>query len=76
MLSWEAFTAESVPASREVLQVLGYGHFYHLTKRKHESSLRNRLASLFGRSVYLRTLDSCTSFDGMNVASPRELLPA
>lgn len=74
MVYWEAFTEDSVRESREVLQSLGYEHFYHLTKRRHASSFMHRLSTLFGRPVYLKSLDSCTIYDGMNVASPRKLL--
>lgn len=73
IIYWEAFTKETVDQSRVILESFGYEHFYHLSKNRFSGKLRNRLNNAFGYSVYLMPLDECDKFDGMNVASPKEL---
>lgn len=70
---WEAFTRSDVDRSRALLEKMGYEHFYHLSTNRYAGRLMNKLANSLGRNAYLKPLDQCTSYDGMNVAAPREL---
>jgi FkbM family methyltransferase len=74
IIFWEAFHKEAVEQSRVLLTKLGYNHFYHLTKNRFSNRLMNKLANSFGRSVYLKPLEQCSSYEGMNVASPIKLI--
>lgn len=74
MIYWEAFNRNDVDRSRALLEKLGYEHFYHLSTNRYANRLMNKLANSLGRNAYLKPLDQCTSYDGMNVASPRKLI--
>ena len=53
---------------------MGYSNFYHLTTKKYQSRLMNKLIKSFTNAAYLVEFDQCTQFDGMNVASVEQLL--
>lgn len=74
LIYWEAFTEETVNQSKSILEAYGYEHFYHLSTNKHRKRLLNKIQNAFGKAVYLKPLNECESFDGMNVASPRPLI--
>jgi len=74
MIYWEAFTSDTVRQSRVLLEELGYENFYHLTTNKFKNKFMSNMANLLGKSVYVKHLDQCTSYDGMNVASPIKLM--
>lgn len=74
IIYWEAFNKDTVSQSKHLLEKLGYENFYHLTTNKFENKFMNKVANLLGKSVYLKPLDKCTVYDGMNVASPRKLM--
>ncbi len=71
---WEAFNKVTVDQSRALLEKLGYENFYHLTTNRFSNKFMNKLMNSLGRNAYLKPLDQCTTFDGMNVASPKELI--
>ena len=73
IIFWEAFHKEAVEQSRVLLTKLGYDNFYHLTKNRYSNRLMNKLANSLGSSVYLKPLEQCSSYEGMNVASPTKL---
>lgn len=74
IIYWEAFHKDAVDQSRVLLEKLGYENFYHLTTNKFSNKLMNKLANSLGRSVYLKPLGQCSTYDGMNVASPKKLV--
>lgn len=71
---WEAFNKDTVDQSRGLLEKLGYENFYHLTTNRFSNKFMNKLMNSLGRNAYLKPLDQCTTFDGMNVASPKKLI--
>jgi len=71
---WEAFQKDMVEQSRVALEKFGYRNFYHLTTKKFSNKLMNKLANSLGRSVYLKPLEQCSTYEGMNVASPKKLI--
>jgi FkbM family methyltransferase len=71
---WEAFNKEEAEKTKALLTGMGYGNFYHLTTKKYQSRLLNKLIKSFTNAAYLVEFDQCTSFDGMNVASVDRLL--
>jgi hypothetical protein len=71
---WEAFNKEEAEKTKALLTGMGYGNFYHLTTKKYQSRLLNKLIKSFTNAAYLVEFDQCTSFDGMNVASVVRLL--
>lgn len=73
IIYWEAFNKETVDQFRVLLEKLGYENFYHITINKFSNKLMNKFANSLGRSVYLKPLDQCSTYDGMNVASPKKL---
>lgn len=68
IIFWEAFTHETANTSVEILQAIGYKHFYHITTNKFDNRLANKLSHLLGKAAYLIPLDECKNLDGMNVA--------
>lgn len=74
IIYWEAFHKDAVDQSRVLLEKLGYENFYHLTTNKFSNKLMNKLSNSLGRSVYLKPLDQCSTYDGMNMASPKKLV--
>lgn len=74
IIYWEAFHKNAVDQSRVLLEKLGYEYFYHITTNAFSNKLMNKLANSLGRSVYLKNLDQCSTYDGMNVASPTKLM--
>ncbi|MHB1238673.1 MAG: FkbM family methyltransferase [Gallionella sp.] len=74
IIYWEAFNKDTVDQSRGLLEKLGYENFYHLTTNRFSNKFMNKLINSLGRNAYLKPLDQCTTFDGMNVASPKELI--
>jgi FkbM family methyltransferase len=74
MIYWEAFNRSDVDRSRTLLEKLGYEYFYHLSTNRYSNKLSNKLANSLGRNAYLKPLDQCSSYDGMNVAAPRKLI--
>jgi len=74
IIYWEAFQKDTVNQSRVLLEKLGYENFYHITTNKFSNKLMNKLANSLGRSVYIKHLDQCSRYDGMNVASPIKLI--
>lgn len=74
IIYWEAFNKETVEQSKVLLEKLGYENFYHITTNRFSNKLMNKLANSLGRSVYLKPLDQCSTYDGMNVASPIKLV--
>jgi hypothetical protein len=74
IIFWEAFDKEAVEQSRLLLEKHGYKYFYHLTTNKFSNKLMNKLANSLGRSVYLKPLEQCSSYEGMNAASPTKLM--
>ncbi|WP_108468409.1 FkbM family methyltransferase [Polynucleobacter difficilis] len=71
---WEAFNKEEAEKTRVLLIEMGYSNFYHLTTKKYQSRLMNKLIKSFTNAAYLAEFDQCTQFDGMNVASVEQLL--
>jgi len=71
---WEAFSKEEAEKTKALLMELGYSNFYHLTTKKYQSRLLNKLIKSFTNAAYLVEFDQCTQFDGMNVASVGKLM--
>jgi FkbM family methyltransferase len=71
---WEAFNKEEAEKTKVLLMEMGYSNFYHLTTKKYQSRLLNKLIKSFTNAAYLADFDQCTQFDGMNVASVEQLL--
>jgi FkbM family methyltransferase len=71
---WEAFSKDEAEKTKALLMEMGYSNFYHLTTKKYQSRLLNKLIKSFTNAAYLVELDQCTNFDGMNVASVKQLI--
>jgi FkbM family methyltransferase len=71
---WEAFSKEEAEKTKTLLMEMGYSNFYHLTTKKYQNRLLNKLIKSFTNAAYLVHLDQCTQFDGMNVASVGKLM--
>jgi FkbM family methyltransferase len=71
---WEAFSKDEAEKTKALLMEMGYSNFYHLTTRKYQSRLLNKLIKSFTNAAYLVEFDQCTQFDGMNVASVQQLM--
>jgi FkbM family methyltransferase len=71
---WEAFNKEEAEKTKALLMEMGYSNFYHLTTKKYQSRLMNKLIKSFTNAAYLVELNECTQFDGMNVASVEQIL--
>jgi FkbM family methyltransferase len=74
IIYWEAFSKEEAEKTKTLLIEMGYGNFYHLTTKKYQSRLMNKLIKSFTNAAYLVRFDQCTNFDGMNVASVERLM--
>ncbi|MFN4360470.1 MAG: FkbM family methyltransferase [Hylemonella sp.] len=70
LVFWEAFTLDKVNESRALLDEMGYRHFYHVTARRYSSRWANKIARIADRRAVLKSLDDCSTFEGMNLASP------
>lgn len=71
---WEAFSKDEAEKTKALLMEMGYSNFYHLTTKKYQSRLLNKLIKSFTNAAYLVEFDQCTQFDGMNVASVGKLM--
>jgi len=71
---WEAFCKDEAEKTKALLMEMGYSNFYHLTTKKYQSRLLNKLIKSLTNGAYLVELDECTQFDGMNVASVERLM--
>ena len=71
---WEAFSKDEAEKTKALLMEMGYSNFYHLTTKKYQSRLLNKLIKSFTNAAYLVEFDQCTQFDGMNVASVAKLM--
>jgi len=71
---WEAFSKDEAEKTKALLMEMGYSNFYHLTTKKYQSRLLNKLIKSFTNAAYLVEFDQCTQFDGMNVASVQQLM--
>lgn len=74
IIYWEAFTSETVNQSKILLEEMGYVNFYHLTTKNYDNKFMNKITTLLGKSVYLKPIENCTTYEGMNVASPKKLI--
>jgi len=74
IIYWEAFSKDEAEKTKALLMEMGYSNFYHLTTKKYQSRLLNKLIKSFTNAAYLVELDECTQFDGMNVASVKRLM--
>jgi len=73
IIFWEAFDQSEAKKTKNLLAEMGYSYFYHLTTNKYKSRFLSKINKSFTNSTYLIELDKCNSFDGMNVASFRQL---
>jgi FkbM family methyltransferase len=71
---WEAFSKDEAEKTKALLMEMGYSNFYHLTTKKYQSRLLNKLIKSFTNAAYLVEFEQCTQFDGMNVASVAKLM--
>jgi FkbM family methyltransferase len=71
---WEAFSKDEAEKTKALLMEMGYSNFYHLTTKKYQSRLMNKLIKSFTNAAYLVEFDKCTQFDGMNAASVEQIL--
>jgi FkbM family methyltransferase len=74
LIFWEAFSMEKAQETIDVLTVLGYNNFYHLTKNKFLSKRINSLYNSFSRSSHLFDIRENRKLDGMNVGSVQSLI--
>jgi FkbM family methyltransferase len=74
IIFWEAFNRLEAEKTKNLLEKMDYGYFYHLTTIKYQSRFLSKIKKSFTNSTYLVELDKCNSFDGMNVASSRRLI--
>lgn len=73
LIFWEAFTLDKVNESRVLLEEMGYRHFYHITAKRHSSRWVNKIVRMMDRRAVLKSLDECSTFEGMNLAAPTDL---
>jgi FkbM family methyltransferase len=71
---WEAFSKDEAEKTKALLMEMGYSNFYHLTTKKYQSRLLNKLIKSFTNAAYLVEFEQCTQFDGRNVASVAKLM--
>jgi FkbM family methyltransferase len=73
LIFWEAFSRDEVNKTKVLLEQGGYRYFYHITPNRFSNKFFNKLWKSVSKATYLIKMDQCQNFDGMNVASIKEL---
>ena len=73
LIFWEAFSRNEANKTKVILEQMGYKNFYHITPNRFSNKLLNKLWKSISKATYLVKMDKCQNFDGMNVASVKEL---
>ena len=73
LIFWEAFSRGEANKTKVILEQMGYKNFYHITPNRFNNKFLNKLWKSISKATYLVKMEQCQKFDGMNVASIREL---
>ena len=74
IIFWEAFTENNVEKSKKILEKFGYNFFYHITNNRFKLKVINKFIRIFGKNVYIDNIENVKKFDGVNVASIKEIV--
>ena len=73
LIFWEAFSGNEANKTKVYLEQMGYKYFYHITPNRFSNKFLNKLWKSVSKATYLIKMDECQKFDGMNIASIKEL---